>query len=373
MDKYLVKYIMFIIEKIINKYLIQYINYIEKGSEYFSRESVLRISLLKVTMKFCSKCGNQLNGTEKFCGKCGKRLDEIDNSKSDSTLKNDFHNQHTMIQPTVNAEKSSPITETTIITKNNNKSNKKEMRILSCVLISLILIIAVVTIIFKDDFTYKYHVYKAQKAEQISEKLKEYSLAMEVNHTDEIVNNVYDILKDETDFDEKLSNLENTFNEEEFAKIYRGIYSYKGQRAFEDKDYDKSLKLFNKAEEYGYDTDKFAYYDELKKQIKKEEVEDKEEKIAEDVIVTTKDFIIYDSNQRYLEYSELEQYNKDALALIRNEIFARHGYEFQTEPFKTYFASRKWYKPNPNYKGDESVFNEYEKSNIKLILDLENK
>ncbi|WP_241428102.1 YARHG domain-containing protein [Clostridium sp. DJ247] len=32
--------------------------------------------------------------------------------------------------------------------------------------------------------------------------------------------------------------------------------------------------------------------------------------------------------------------SKEELALVRNEIFARHGYVFQTDPYKSYFNGK---------------------------------
>ena len=59
--------------------------------------------------------------------------------------------------------------------------------------------------------------------------------------------------------------------------------------------------------------------------------------------------------------------SKEKLALARNEIFARHGYIFKEEPFKSYFESKSWYSPNPNFDGSDSGLNDYEIANYKVI------
>lgn len=82
-------------------------------------------------------------------------------------------------------------------------------------------------------------------------------------------------------------------------------------------------------------------------------------------------YIIEDSDRRYLSENELSSFSKSELALIRNEIFARHGYMFNDEPYKTYFNSKSWYHPNPDIKGDTQEFNDIEKENINLIKKLE--
>lgn len=83
------------------------------------------------------------------------------------------------------------------------------------------------------------------------------------------------------------------------------------------------------------------------------------------------DYIISDSNEKFLDESELYEYNKTELAYIRNEIFARRGYVFKTEAYKKYFEGKDWYIPNESIKGDFSDLNIYEESNVKLIKELE--
>ncbi|OFI05543.1 hypothetical protein CLOACE_16260 [Clostridium acetireducens DSM 10703] len=70
--------------------------------------------------------------------------------------------------------------------------------------------------------------------------------------------------------------------------------------------------------------------------------------------------------------SELKSLSKETLSLARNEIFARHGYIFQTEPYKSYFNSKTWYKLDASFKGTDEELNETEKYNVKLILKYEN-
>jgi hypothetical protein len=53
--------------------------------------------------------------------------------------------------------------------------------------------------------------------------------------------------------------------------------------------------------------------------------------------------------------------------LIRNEIFARHGFIFKSEDLKKYFGSQDWYKPQFNDVTDQLT--DLEKLNIRLIND----
>lgn len=78
---------------------------------------------------------------------------------------------------------------------------------------------------------------------------------------------------------------------------------------------------------------------------------------------------LFPSDSVYITYSDLYGLSQDEVAFIRNEIYARHGYMFQTEPYKSYFAAKSWYSPNPYF--DESYFNSIEKANKDFIVEYE--
>lgn len=78
---------------------------------------------------------------------------------------------------------------------------------------------------------------------------------------------------------------------------------------------------------------------------------------------------LFPSNKEYISEADLYGKTKDEIALIRNEIYARHGYVFNTEPFKSYFESKDWYVPNENF--DDSVFSEIEKTNKDFLVEYE--
>ena len=83
------------------------------------------------------------------------------------------------------------------------------------------------------------------------------------------------------------------------------------------------------------------------------------------------DYILSDSDKKYLSAEDVKNLSKDELAIARNEIFARHGYVFKMEEYKNYFEGKTWYKENPSFSGSESELNEYEKANINLIKSYE--
>jgi len=65
---------------------------------------------------------------------------------------------------------------------------------------------------------------------------------------------------------------------------------------------------------------------------------------------------------------ELETKTEEELGIIKNEIFASHGYMFTSQEWQDYFESKPWYVPS-----DEDAINkltEIEKKNVALILSL---
>lgn len=75
------------------------------------------------------------------------------------------------------------------------------------------------------------------------------------------------------------------------------------------------------------------------------------------------------SSLEFLTKEELKNYSKSELRLLRNEIFAFHGYIFSSQDLKDYFSKKDWYKPA--YKDVNHRLNKFEKANIKLIKELE--
>lgn len=80
-------------------------------------------------------------------------------------------------------------------------------------------------------------------------------------------------------------------------------------------------------------------------------------------------YLMPDSAERYLEASDFDSYSHDEIQLIINEIYARHGKEFQSQDNIDYFSAKNWYEP-VSRKSDEEIvreFNEYEKANVELL------
>jgi len=55
--------------------------------------------------------------------------------------------------------------------------------------------------------------------------------------------------------------------------------------------------------------------------------------------------IIPVSNDRLLTEQDLIGFSKADLRIARNEIFARHGYAFNSKDLQQHFAQYSWYQP----------------------------
>jgi len=66
---------------------------------------------------------------------------------------------------------------------------------------------------------------------------------------------------------------------------------------------------------------------------------------------------------------DLQEFTKTELFLIRNAIYARHGYSFKHRPLRVFFDAQPWYIPV--HADIKSEFTEIEKENIKLLLSYE--
>ena len=63
---------------------------------------------------------------------------------------------------------------------------------------------------------------------------------------------------------------------------------------------------------------------------------------------------------------DVKNLSKETLAFLRNEMYARKGYIFKEEPYKSYFNSKSWYRGTRN-EIDDSIFNDCERLNMELI------
>jgi hypothetical protein len=79
------------------------------------------------------------------------------------------------------------------------------------------------------------------------------------------------------------------------------------------------------------------------------------------------DYLMPDSDQRLLNKAELMTLSSQTLRLMRNEIFARHGYVFKSRELNEYFLTKRWYAPLSNTVELSSI----EAQNVALIKSVE--
>lgn len=376
-------------------------------------------------MKYCSKCGNKLSDSMNFCNKCGNKI------KENSPINNDENSKEEPIInlpsinkdiPTKNINNTTKLNSKDIKENSSNntydcnfhsdedfnfddtkdcnfdddedfhfeykdkeiKTNSKKKKVLIGVISFLVIVLIGISIYFlKDPILYKYHYNSALKSSSTSEKISEYNKALEYECNDEIIDSIYNTLKLDSDFLNDSSELTN-LDKESKNKLLSKLYVFKANDDFKNGNYEDCSTDLDLATRYGYNRKDFDYYDELVKKLKPKKTQNNVKvdntysyknnnpaKFSGNIYDYPYDYIMPDSDSTYLSASDLSQYNKSTLALIRNEIYARHGYVFNTEPFKSYFNSKSWYTPDPSFKGNDSELNNYEIQNVRTIQSVE--
>jgi len=303
-------------------------------------------------VKFCKICGAKLEDDAKFCVECGS--DVKDNNDVINEKKEEYK------------------------TKSNNK----------VILISIIITIIIISILGvgflnRKNIMYAYYNKKGDSSTTSKTSVEYYIKALDYKYTNDIINKISDKIQSEDNFEDILNILRGTINEADLSNLYIKIYVSKAKESFNNKNYETTWKYLNKASEYNYNIERFEYYGDLLKYTENEDKTQKEVVKQDTHIYINKTpsytnyynyydyFIIPDSDSRYLTKSELYGYDKYTLSLIRNEIFARHGYIFKKDEYRNYFNSMPWYTPNSSFKGSLNELNAIEKYNVELIKSLE--
>lgn len=72
------------------------------------------------------------------------------------------------------------------------------------------------------------------------------------------------------------------------------------------------------------------------------------------------------ASKTLLKKEVVENLKKGDITIIRNTIYARHGYSFKNRPLRVFFDAQSWYIPV--HTDIKSEFTDIEKENIKLLL-----
>ena len=75
------------------------------------------------------------------------------------------------------------------------------------------------------------------------------------------------------------------------------------------------------------------------------------------------------ASERLLTTSDLVGMDSWDLIVIRNEIYARHGYKFKLQKLRDYFSGQSWY--NPRFDNVESKLSVIEQKNVMFIKSCE--
>ena len=91
---------------------------------------------------------------------------------------------------------------------------------------------------------------------------------------------------------------------------------------------------------------------------------------GDDPATATEDYLL-PTDSRYIDRSDLVPFTREEVSLIRNEIYARYGYQFSSREIQDYFNRQSWYVPVEGLNAstfDTGVFNAYEQANLETIL-----
>ncbi|MCR1975849.1 YARHG domain-containing protein [Clostridium sporogenes] len=389
-------------------------------------------------MSYCKKCGTKLEDKDKFCRKCGAKVikehpkekileettfekentseEEMDKSKEGNNIdgstilinSEDVHNELEKTYKTMVKEKNKESFSKENYDEMENDDfeedddedyGNKNKKILVFTSIFVIAVCFITAFLFKDNIMCNHYIKKANKEISEIEKIRNYNKALGYKYKDEIINQIYETVKNTEDFEEKISGVYK-LKEEDKKKVLNKVFSYKVNDSFQKENYEECAKLLEKAKKNGYNIKEFAKYNELLTKLNTEDKKQFEDNssnqytyknstptIGESYVNSLGDvyyknhneynnlqgYIVPQSNQRYLTADELKNYDKYTLDLIRNEIYARYGYAFKEEPFKSYFSNKNWYVKDESFKGADSELNNYELKNIKLLLELASK
>ena len=89
----------------------------------------------------------------------------------------------------------------------------------------------------------------------------------------------------------------------------------------------------------------------------------------------THGFLLPNADVKYYTEDELSHMSEQVLCYARNEIYARHGYVFQSNELSTYFNQQPWYQnlpvSNDTFEDVEADFTDAEAQNVELIAFME--
>lgn len=131
--------------------------------------------------------------------------------------------------------------------------------------------------------------------------------------------------------------------------------------------YELNKRMFAYDPKQQLDMARYRYIDWNKKnKIITNEVRGEEGDYDESYFTTTYDIDKYNASSQKLTTEQVANMKKGDLFILRNSIYARHGYSFKNQQLRAYFDQQPWYIPaSTNVK---AYLTEIEKQNIALLL-----
>ncbi|MGO4888809.1 YARHG domain-containing protein [Anaerobacillus sp. MEB173] len=169
--------------------------------------------------------------------------------------------------------------------------------------------------------------------------------------------------------------IENTKNAKEFGPFLAGVYDLKLLYTIEEQQIEENFPILLTGTKTTTEITVNNEPDEEPKENTNEER--KETVIIKEVIREVPStipnpsynyYLLPHSSHAYLTYSDIAGFSQNELRIARNEIFARHGYIFQSKDLQHYFNNQQWYTPNANYNGHLSTIEQY---NVNFIRSYE--
>lgn len=136
------------------------------------------------------------------------------------------------------------------------------------------------------------------------------------------------------------------------------------------REYSLSKKIFKYNPDQMLSQSSYKNFCDWEKKSKKEkEIIEDDTYIYESYVSATDKIFEINASTTELTKVDVENLTKGDLLVIRNMIYARHGYSFKNRPLRVFFDAQEWYIPvNTDIKKD---LTEIEKKNIQLLLKYE--
>lgn len=382
----------------------------------------------------CPHCGKKSNGTVKFCIYCGKSVNDLDVLQKEATVKADIRTEKQNTNSTQFQSQSGISLKKNSITGAARK--KSYIPVVACTVLVISIIGILMALMrrhntqnvasknieaaYGDSFdeTVDYDAnpetddaveHNDADLEMIEPNEETFSDNFEMGHSDIDIEGEVLSIRDKYDriMDKVMGGQLNVSIITEGVTAYqsgdsvqavfvnKGVdgYDYSRKYYFDDNHlmfayyegsdahrlYFKNDKLFrwryspvasNPQDAENYDGDYADGYQELEDYAVRESYTflNDMETVDEDVA----DYILPNSDSRYLTKSDLEGLSKEECRLARNELYARHGRKFDDEVLTNYFSQFDWYHPTIDPDNfDESILNDVEIANRDLIVQFE--